>query len=127
METTDEFRVIYNKRAGIESTNSGIKRRTGMARLRVRGKKSVFHTIIFKIAGWNILQAAKAGKMRKYVAGKMNKSVKPEVQNQNAGNLQSLITCVSSFVAHAWQKTGFTCTKVDNNNLLWYHQMKVAA
>ena len=73
-ETTDEFREGYNKRAGIEATNSGIKRRTGMARLRVRGKKSVFHAIIMKVAGWNLLQAARAEKMRGYVRGKMGKT-----------------------------------------------------
>ena len=73
-ETTDEFREHYNKRAGIEATNSGIKRRTGMSRLRVRGKKSVFHAIIMKVAGWNILQAARSEKMRGYVRGEMEKT-----------------------------------------------------
>ncbi len=37
-EKTDEFRKVYSKRSDVESTNSGIKRRTGMSRLRVRGK-----------------------------------------------------------------------------------------
>lgn len=73
-ETTDQFRERYNKRAGIEATNSGIKRRTGMSRLRVRGKKSVFHAIIMKAAGWNILQAARAEKMRGYVRGEIGKT-----------------------------------------------------
>jgi len=73
-ETTDEFGERYNKRAGIEATNSGIKRRTCMARLRVRGKKSVFHAILMKIAGWNILQAARAEKMRGYVREEMRKT-----------------------------------------------------
>lgn len=73
-ETTDEFRKRYNKRAGIEATNSGIKRRTGMSRLRVRGKKSVSHAIIMKVAGWNILQALRSEKMREYVKGKIGKN-----------------------------------------------------
>jgi hypothetical protein len=72
-EKTDEFRKRYTKRAGIESTNSGIKRRTGMARLRVRGKKSVFHAIILKVAGWNIFQASRSEKMRQFVAEQMEK------------------------------------------------------
>jgi hypothetical protein len=72
-EKTGEFRERYTKRAGIESTNSGIKRRTGMARLRVRGKKSVFHAILLKIAGWNIFQAARSERMRQYVAQQMEK------------------------------------------------------
>ncbi len=75
-EATDEFRERYHKRAGIEATNSGIKRRTGMARLRVRGKKSVFHAILLKVAGWNILQAARAEKMRGYLSKEMGKSTR---------------------------------------------------
>lgn len=74
-EAAEEFRQRYKKRAGIESTNSGIKRRTGMARLRVRGKKSVFHAIRMKVAGWNILQAARAEKMRAYVKEKMSNAM----------------------------------------------------
>ncbi|MCF6283948.1 MAG: transposase [Candidatus Hydrogenedentes bacterium] len=38
-EKTDEFRERYKKRSGIEATNSGIKRRTGMERVGIRGKK----------------------------------------------------------------------------------------
>ena len=57
-EKTDEFRKVYSKRACIESTNSGVKRRTGMNRLRVRGKGSVYQAMILRMAGWNILQAA---------------------------------------------------------------------
>ena len=73
-EKTDEFRERYKKRSGIEATNSGIKRRTGMDRVGVRGEKSVFHAILMKVTGWNILQAARATKMRDYVAGKMEKA-----------------------------------------------------
>lgn len=72
-EASDAFRQSYTKRAGIEGTNSGIKRRTGMTRLRVRGKKSVFHAILLKIAGWNIFQAARSKKMRQYVAKQTEK------------------------------------------------------
>ncbi|MCK4506293.1 MAG: IS21 family transposase [Candidatus Aegiribacteria sp.] len=66
-EKTDEFKEKYRKRSGIEATNSGIKQRTGMSRLRVRGKPSVFNAILLKIAGWNILQAARSEKSREYV------------------------------------------------------------
>ena len=72
-EKTDEFREGYTRRAGIESTNSGVKRRTGMARLRVRGSKSVVHAILLKIAGWNIFQATRSEKTRQYVAERMGK------------------------------------------------------
>ena len=70
-EKTDEFRKVYSKRAGIESTNSGIKRRTGMSRLRVRGKGSVYQSMILRMAGWNILQAAKTEKALEYVRQQM--------------------------------------------------------
>lgn len=66
-EKTDEFKDKYRMRAGIEATNSGIKQRTGMGRLRVRGRPGVFNAILLKIAGWNILQAARSTKAREYV------------------------------------------------------------
>ncbi|RLC95775.1 MAG: hypothetical protein DRI46_14480 [Chloroflexi bacterium] len=66
-EKTDEFKAKYRKRSGIEATNSGIKRRTGMGKLRVRGRPAVFNAILLKVAGWNILQAARSMKIREYV------------------------------------------------------------
>ena len=59
-ERTEEFQGKYRKRSGIESTNSLLKRVTGLGRLRVRGKKSVFMSIYLKVAGWNVLRAATA-------------------------------------------------------------------
>jgi hypothetical protein len=44
-ERTEEFQGKYRKRSGIESTNSLLKRVTGLDRLRVRGQKSVFMSI----------------------------------------------------------------------------------
>ena len=66
-EKTDEFKDKYRMRSGIEATNSGIKRRTGMGRLRVRGRPAVFNSILLKTAGWNILQAARSAKALEYV------------------------------------------------------------
>jgi hypothetical protein len=57
-ERTEEFRGKYRKRSGIESTNSLLKRVTGLGRLRVRGERSVFMSIYLKVAGWNVLRAA---------------------------------------------------------------------
>ena len=59
-ERTEEFQGKYRKRSGIESTNSLLKRVTGLDRLRVRGQKSVFMSIYLKVAGWNVLRAAAA-------------------------------------------------------------------
>ena len=67
-QDTEAFRKRYRKRSGIEGTNSGVKRRTGMARLRVRGSPAVFASILLKVTGWNILRAAASMKMRVWVA-----------------------------------------------------------
>jgi hypothetical protein len=63
-EQTEVFRERYRKRSGIEATNSLLKRVTGLGRLRVRGRPGVFHSILLKVAGWNLLQAARALAMR---------------------------------------------------------------
>jgi len=62
-EATDAFRERYRVRGGIEGTNSGLKRRTGLGQLRVRGKPAVFRSILLKVTGWNILRASACAKM----------------------------------------------------------------
>jgi len=74
-EATDVFQERYKIRGGIESTNSGLKRRTGMGRLRVRGGPRVFHAIYLKVAGWNILRASVCAKMREIVYYRANMAV----------------------------------------------------
>jgi hypothetical protein len=69
---TEVFRERYKIRGGIEGTNSGLKRRVGLGRLRVRGRPAVFHAIYFKIAGWNILRASVCAKMREIVWERAN-------------------------------------------------------
>ena len=66
-ERTDAFRDRYRQRSGIESTNSGMKNRLGLGRLRVRGRGSVFRVIQHKVAGWNVLRAAASEKLRAWV------------------------------------------------------------
>ena len=58
-EKTDSFKTEYRLRGGIESTNSILKRVTGLDRLRVRGRPAVFSSILLKVAGWNLLRAAR--------------------------------------------------------------------
>ena len=65
---TDAFRERYAKRSGIESTNSGLKRKHGLGRLRIRGSPAVAHALYLKIAGWNLNQAAASGKLASRVA-----------------------------------------------------------
>ncbi len=67
-QETDVFRERYAKRSGLESTNSGVKRRLGLGQLRVRGRRAVNHAIYLKAAGWNLLRAAASGKLRGRVA-----------------------------------------------------------
>ena len=71
-EATDVFRERYRIRGGIEGTNSGLKRRTGLGRLRVRGQPRVFGSILLKVTGWNILRAAACAKMREIVYARAN-------------------------------------------------------
>jgi len=66
-ENTEVFRQRYRIRGGIEGTNSGLKRKTGLGQLRVRGRPRVFHAIYLKIAGWNILRASACAKLREIV------------------------------------------------------------
>ena len=40
-----------------------MKRRLGLGKLRVRGRKAVFHAIYLKAAGWNLLRAAASGRL----------------------------------------------------------------
>lgn len=71
-EMTDVFRTRYSKRAGIESTNSGVKQVTGLGRLRVRGRPRVFMAILLKASGWNIRRAAASSRVREFVRQKLD-------------------------------------------------------
>jgi hypothetical protein len=74
-QNTDVFRERYKIRGGIEGTNSGLKRKTGLGQLRVRGRPAVYHAIYLKIAGWNILRASACAKMRKIVCQRANAAI----------------------------------------------------
>ncbi len=67
-QATEVFKERYKIRGGIEGTNSGLKRRTGLARLRVRGRLAVYHAIYLKIAGWNIIRASVCAKIHELVS-----------------------------------------------------------
>jgi len=69
-QATEVFRERYRRRSGIEGTHSGLKRRLGLGRLRVRGRARVFQAIYLKVAGWNILRAAACATMRELVRAK---------------------------------------------------------
>ena len=63
-QATDAFQENYAIRAGGESVNSGLKRRTGMGRVRTRGQHRVRMAVLFRCAGWNLLRALTALKKR---------------------------------------------------------------
>jgi hypothetical protein len=67
-QQTPVFQERYAKRSGIESTNSGLKRRLGLGKLRVRGRPAVFHALSLKAAGWNLLRAVASGRLKGLVA-----------------------------------------------------------
>lgn len=69
-EQTPAFRQRYRLRSGIEATHSGIKRRTGLGRLRVRGQPRVFSETLLRLAGWNILRASVCTILRRRVAAR---------------------------------------------------------
>jgi len=66
-EQTPVYQKRYAPRAGIESTNSGLKNRLGLGRLPVRGRGSVFRVLLHKVAGWNVLRAAASPTLRAWV------------------------------------------------------------
>jgi len=66
-QATEPFRSGYRIRAGVESLNSGLKRKTGMGRLRTRGLARMRMGILLRCAGWNVLQAVRAFKARRKV------------------------------------------------------------
>jgi hypothetical protein len=83
-QETPVFAERYATRAGIESTNSGLKNRLDMGRLRVRGRGSVFRVILNKVAGWNVLRAAASEKMRALIKERVADNFKTSEHGQNA-------------------------------------------
>ena len=81
-QETDVFKQRYSLRWGIESTNSGLKNRLELRRLRVRGRGSVFRVVQHKLAGWNVLRAAASTKLRAWVAEQVARSLKTSKSGQ---------------------------------------------
>lgn len=75
-QETPVFKERYARRSGIESTNSGLKNRLELKRLKVRGRGSVFRVILHKVAGWNVLRAAASKKMRAWVSSQVAQTFK---------------------------------------------------
>ena len=63
-QATEAFKEHYRIRGGGESVNSGLKRKTGMGRVRTRGQPRVAMAVILRCAGWNLFRALAAFKKR---------------------------------------------------------------
>ena len=63
-QSTEAFSENYAIRGGGESVNSGLKRKTGMGRLRVRGCPNMALGVLLRCAGWNLSRAVAALKKR---------------------------------------------------------------
>jgi len=63
-QATDAFKENYAIRAGGESVNSGLKRKTGMGRVRTRGQPRVRMAVLLRCAGWNMFRALAALRKR---------------------------------------------------------------
>lgn len=88
-EQTEEFQKRYAARAGIEATNSELKRGHGLGRLRVRGGKRVKLAVYFKALACNVKRmvqymAEQARKAAKQAAA----AAKPAAQALCCGNRQ---------------------------------------
>ena len=53
-QATSEFKEAYKIRSGIEATNSELKRRHGMGRLRIRGRPQVKLAVYLKASACNV-------------------------------------------------------------------------
>ncbi len=73
-QDTEVFGQRYRARGGIEGGISGVKRFTGLGRLRVRGFKAVSNATYLKLAGWNIRRAVCCAKIREIVSKRAQKA-----------------------------------------------------
>ena len=80
-QASEIWRQKYKRRAGSESLNRALDRRTGIKQLRVRGERAVTHSVYAKVMGWNIIQSARAIKKLAVAARKAaEKASKPWLQ-----------------------------------------------
>ena len=77
-EQTEEFRRRYAERAGIEATNSELKRAHGLGRLRVRGGARVKLAVYLKALACNVKR------MVRYLAEQARNALKGAVAGQDS-------------------------------------------
>ncbi len=101
-ETTAVFGERYAPRAGIESTNSGLKNRLDLGRLRVRGLKGVSRVVLHKLAGWNVLRASTSEKLRTWVAVRVAETLGTSDPGRSGGRFAPWGRPVSRDVRGFW-------------------------
>jgi len=91
-EQTEEFRKRYAERAGIEATNSELKRAHGMGFLRVRGGARVRLAVYFKALACNVKR------MVRYLAEQAQKAARQAAAGQKAGSAAvfGVISCLGA-------------------------------
>jgi hypothetical protein len=113
-EKTHVFKERYAMRSGIESTNSGLKNRLGLGRLRVRGRGSVFRVLLHKVAGWNMLRAAASAKLRAWVrvqvAGTLKEGETGSIERFCAVVLRRWASMPVILGAHSGRSGGFAAS-----------------
>lgn len=108
-QESEPWRSDYRRRAGIEGTNRGLDRRTGIKRLRVRGVKAVAHSVYGKVMGWNIIQGGRAVKKAAQKARKAAQKAIIHWLSKIEGGGEILSACVLASIARlaAVQQGGY--------------------
>ena len=99
-QDTEVFRERDTIRSGIESTNSGLKNRLGLSRLKVRGRGSVLRQLLLKVTGWNLLRAAAAETLRTLVHETLAKLL-ATAWSRLSGHFQATIPPLRNQLWHA--------------------------
>ena len=94
-ELSAEFCQRYADRAGIEATNSELKRAHGLGRLRVRGGARVRLAVYFKALACNVKR------MVKYLAAQARKAAKA-AEHRSASAAASLKTAAATLFGRLW-------------------------
>jgi DDE family transposase len=103
---TPVFAQRYAQRAGIESTNSGLKNRLGLKRLRVRGRGSVFRVVLHKVAGWNVLRAAASKRLRAWVSAQVAQTLQGSESGSNERSCAPILRPWAGFPRVFWGSHG---------------------
>jgi hypothetical protein len=105
-QATEPFRELYAKRSGGESVNSGLKRRMGLGRLRVRGMRRVAYAVYMRIAGWNILRAASSSKLQSKLA-----QMRVEAQTQGGKLISEVVSALTRAILLFWRPKAVKTTR----------------